>query len=85
MPKIEPYDQKASKILSENFMKSILTTLNNFTDMKLSVDVKRESDVYFKLITKEILLMIQLKAIRTRRDKLEEYIKLKDFEQNDRL
>jgi hypothetical protein len=68
VPKLEPFDSKASKALCENFMKTILRTLDDFTDMKLSVglvnDVKRESDVYFKLITKDVLLMIQLKVIR---------------------
>jgi len=52
--------------------------------MKLSVglisDAKRESDVYIKLITKEILLMVQLKAIREHRHKQDEVILLKDFE-----
>ena len=58
--------------------------MNDFTDMKLSVglisDAKRESDVYIKLITKEHLLMVQLKAIREHRHKQDEVILLKDFE-----
>lgn len=70
-------------------MKTILTTLNDFTDMKLSVglvnDVKRESDVYFKLITKDVLLMIQLKVIRELSNKPGAFIQMKDFEQNDKL
>jgi hypothetical protein len=42
-------------------MLSILATLNDFSDLKVSVDAiskETKSDVYFKLISKEILLLI---------------------------
>lgn len=48
--------------MCENFTQNVIETLNEFADMKISVDVcnDKESDVYFKLVTKEILMMIQV-------------------------
>jgi hypothetical protein len=48
--------------MCENFTQNVIKTLKNFADWKISVAVcnDKESDVYFKLVTKEILMMIQV-------------------------